>query len=168
MSEKPGTRRRVALDTETINQAIEYYAIIGFGLGVLAIIVLFQFGGDSGVGIVGGILSLVILSFAVLSGPIIAAFVGFATAGNALGDVRTQTINSGIANAIGFAVFGITVATVLFAGLDAISAVEGSASMTSGSSIEIGKLMKLIILMMIPNSIVGGGITYLSSNFSHR
>ena len=83
-------------------------------------------------------------------------------------DFRTQTINSGIANGIGFAVFGITVATVLFAGLDAISAVEGSASMTSGSSIEIGKLMKLIILMMIPNSIVGGGITYLSSNFSHR
>jgi hypothetical protein len=42
---------------KTIIQAIRYYAIIGIGLGVLAVI---------------------ILSFAVLSGPIIAASIGFA------------------------------------------------------------------------------------------
>ncbi len=168
MSEKPETRKGVVLDIKTIIQAIEYYAIIGIGLGVLAVIILFQFGGDSGVGIVGGILSLVILSFAVLSGPIIAAFIGFATAGNALGDVRTRTINSGIANGIGFAVFGIIVATILFIGLAVISGGGGGTSTTSGggSSVEIGKLITLIILMTIPNSIVGGGITFLSAGES--
>ena len=168
MSEKPETRKGVVLDIKTIIQTIKYYAIIGIGLGVLAVIILFQLGGDSGVGIVGGILSLVILSFAVLSGPIIAAFIGFATAGNALGDVRTRTINSGIANGIGFAVFGIIVATILFIGLAAISGGGGGTSTTSGggSSIEIGKLITLIILMIIPNSIVGGGITFLSAGES--
>lgn len=168
MSEKPGTREGVVLDIKTIIQAIKYYAIIGIGLGVLAVIILFQFGGGSGVGIVGGILSLVILSFAVLSGPIIAAFIGFATAGNALGDVRTRTINSGIANGIGFAVFGIIVATILFIGLAVISGGGGGTSTTSGggSSVEIGKLITLIILMIIPNSIVGGGITFLSAGES--
>jgi hypothetical protein len=168
MSEKPETRKGVVLDIKTIIQTIKYYAIIGIGLGVLAVIILFQLGGDSGVGIVGGILSLVILSFAVLSGPIIAAFVGFATSGNALGDVRTRTINSGIANGIGFAVFGIIVATILFIGLAAISGGGGGTSTTSGggSSIEIGKLITLIILMIIPNSIVGGGITFLSAGES--
>jgi hypothetical protein len=160
MLEESRTRGGFILDTRTIIQTIRYYAIIGIGLWVLAIIILSQFGGDSGVGIVGGILSLVILSFAVLSGPIIAAFIGFATAGNALGDLKTRTINSGIANGIGFAVFGIIVVAILFIGLAVIS--DGGSSTASGggsSSIEIGKLITLILLMIIPNSIVGAGIT---------
>jgi hypothetical protein len=160
MLEESATRGGFILDTRTIIQTIKYYTIIGIGLGVLAIIILFQLAGDSGGGIVGGILSLVILSFAVLSGPIIAAFIGFATAGNALGDLKTRTINSGIANGIGFAVFGIIVVAILLIGLAVITdGGSSTASVGGSSSIEIGKLITLIILMIIPNSIVGAGIT---------
>lgn len=169
MSEESKTREGVILDIKIIVEAIRYYAIIGIGLGILGIIILFQFGGDSSGGIVGGLLSLVILSFAVLSGPIIAAFIGFATAENSLGDVKNRTVNSVIANGIGFAVFGIIVAILLVAGLDIITGSGGgSSTASSGGSSPIGvnKLVTLIVLMIIPNSIVGGGITFFSASES--
>jgi hypothetical protein len=52
------------------------------------------------------------------------------------------------------------VVAILFIGLAVIS--DGGSSTASGggsSSIEIGKLITLILLMIIPNSIVGAGIT---------
>jgi hypothetical protein len=153
------------LDTGVIIQAIKYYTIIGAGLGILGVILLLQLGaGDEGGSIIAGLLSMVVLAFAVLSGPVIAAFIGYATAGAGIGDLRTRAVNSGIANGIGFAIFGIIVATILWAGLALlISGGDGGAASSGGGSsgpIEISKLVTLIILMMIPNSLVGGGITF--------
>lgn len=163
MLEESATRGGFTLDTRTIIQTIKYYTIIGIGLGFLAIIILFQLAGDSGGGIVGGTLLIVIprvvWSFAVLSGPIIAAFIVLATAGNALGDIKTRMINSGIANGIGIAVLGIIMLATVFIGLDVISGGSSTASGSGSSSIAIGKLMTIIILMIITNSIVGAGIT---------
>lgn len=156
----------IVLDTSLTIRTIKYYAVIGAGLGLLGIILLLQFGaGEQGGTIVGGLLSVVILAFAVLSGPLIAAFVGYANANSGLGNLRARTVNSGIANGIGFAVFGVIVAVILFSGLAIISSGGsdgGAASSTGGGSgpIETTKLLSLIVLMTIPNSIVGSGITF--------
>jgi len=104
----------IVLDTSLAIRTIKYYAVIGAGLGLLGIILLLQFGaGEQGGTIVGGLLSVVILAFAVLSGPLIAAFVGYANANSGLGNLRARIVNSGIANGIGFAVFGVIVAVIL-------------------------------------------------------
>lgn len=164
MATESQTQQGIVLDTRLIIQAIKYYAIIGSGLGALGVVLLLQLGaGDSGGTIISGLLSMVVLAFAVLSGPIIAAFIGYATAGTGIGDIRTRAVNSGIANGVGFAIFGIIVATILWAGLAIVlSGSDGGAASGGGSSgpIEITKLVTLIILMMIPNSLVGGSITF--------
>jgi hypothetical protein len=164
MATKTQTRDGIVLDTGIILQAIKYYAIIGAGLGVLGVVLLLQLGaGDEGGAIIGGLLSMVVLAFAVLSGPVIAAFVGYATAGTGIGDLRTRSVNSGIANGVGFAIFGIIVATILWTGLAVLmSGGDGGAASGGGSSgpIEITRLVTLIILMMVPNALVGGGITF--------
>lgn len=164
MATESQTQQGIVLDTKLIIQAIKYYAIIGSGLGVLGVVLLLQLGaGDGGGTIISGLLSMVVLAFAVLSGPIIAAFIGYATAGTGIGDIRTRAVNSGIANGIGFAIFGIIVAAILWAGLAVVlSGSDGGAASGGGSSgpIEIAKLVTLIILMMIPNSLVGGSITF--------
>jgi hypothetical protein len=155
----------VVLDTSLIFRSVRYYAIIGAGLGLLGLIFLLQLGGgeEGGMGLVSGLLSLVVLAFAVLCGPIIASFIAYATAESGIGDIRTRSVNSGIANGIGFAVFGVVVVVILFVGLALLSTGgDGGASSGGGSSapMEIGNLITPIILMMIPNSLVGGAITF--------
>lgn len=156
----------IVLDSSLTVRTIKYYAVIGAGLGLLGIILLLQFGAsEQGSTIISGLLSVIILVFAVLSGPLIAAFVGYANANSGLGDVRTRTVNSGIANGIGFAIFGVIVTVILLGGLALLSnggSDGGVASDTGGGSgpIEITRLVSLIVLMTIPNSIVGGGITF--------
>lgn len=155
----------IVLDSSLILQSIQYYAVIGAGLGILGIVLLFQLGGGSeGGSIIGGFISLIILAFAVLCGPIIAAFVGYATAGNSIGGIKQRSVNSGIANGIGFAVFGVVVAVLLWVGLAfTIGGGDGGASSGGGGGggpIEVGKLITLIILMVIPNSLAGGAITF--------
>jgi len=173
----------IILDTSLIIGTVKYYAVIGAGLGLLGIILLFQLGaGEQGGAIISGLFTVVILAFAVLSGPLIAAFIGYANADSGLGSLRARTVNSGIANGIGFAVFGVIVAVILLGGLDLLSSgsasaggsasASGSAPIPGGSGeststspspspIEATRLVSLIVLMTIPNSFVGGGITFL-------
>lgn len=163
MATESQARDGIVLDTGIVVQATKYYATIGAGLGVLGVVLLLQLGGgDEGSAIIGGLLSLVVLAFAVLSGPIIAAVVGYATAGVGIGDLRTRAVNSGIANGVGFAVFGIIVAAILWTGLALLTSggSDGGAAGGGSGPIEITKLVTLIILMVIPNSLVGGGITF--------
>lgn len=157
----------LVIDTSLIIQAIKYYAVIGMGLGLLGVILLLQFGvGEEGGGLISGILSIVILAFAVLSGPVIAAFIGYATSGTGIGSLRARAANSSIANGIGFAVFGIVVVSILFAGLAVLvnggggEAAAGGGGEGSSGPLEIAELITLIVLMMIPNAAVGGGITF--------
>lgn len=154
----------IVLDTSLIFRSIRYYAIIGAGLGLLGIILLLQLGvGEGDGGLIGGLLSLIVLTFAVLCGPIIASFIAYATAENGIGDIRTRAVNSGIANGIGFAVFAIIVAVILFGGLALLAGGGDSGASASGGSsapMETGNLITLIILMVIPNSLVGGAITF--------
>jgi hypothetical protein len=152
----------IVLDTSLIFRSVRYYVIVGVGLGLLGLILLLQFSGGGGTAIFGSILSLIVLCFAVLSGPVIASFIAYATAKNGIGDIRTRSVNSGIANGIGFAVFGIVVAVLLFIGLALLAPGGGEASAGGGSTgpTGIGNLITLIVLMMIPNSLVGGSITF--------
>lgn len=161
----------IVLDASLILRSVKYYAVIGAGLGLLGVILLLQLGGGESVGgaIISGILSIIILSFSVLSGPIIAAFVGYAAAGNGIGGIKQRSVNSGIANGIGFVVFGVIVAVILWIGLALVIGGGGDGAATSESSggagpIELGKLVTLIILMAIPNSLVGGAITFFSKH----
>lgn len=155
------------VDTSVIVDTIRYYLIIGVGFGLLGVILLTQIGGGEGIsgGIVGSLLSLSVLSFSILSGPIIAAFVGMATQGGGVGDLRTRAINSGLANGIGFAIFGVVVSTILWAGL-LLMLPDGGASSAGGSGgggngpIDFANLVRVIILMIVPNSLVGGSITF--------
>jgi len=73
-------------------------------------------------------------------------------------------MNSGIANAIGFAIFGIIVALILSAGLAFVIGGGGDnvASSGGGGTFELGNLITLIILMTIPNALVGGTITFFT------
>lgn len=157
----------IVIDLSFLLRIIRYYAIIGIGLGFLGVVLLLQLGGggDTSGEFISGIISIIILSFAVLSGPIIAAFVGYATAETSFGGIKQRSINSGIANGIGFAVFGIIVAAILWIGLTVvIGGGDNGASSGGGSGgpIELGNLITLIILMMIPNSFVGGAIAFFS------
>lgn len=163
MSAENHSTSGVVLDTSLIFRSVRYYSIIGGGLGLLGFIIILQLGGEAGTTILGGILSLVILSFAVLSGPIIASFVAYATARNGIGDIRTRSVNSGIANGIGFVVFGIVVIVVLFAGLSLFTSGGGGGTSIGGGNTGIagrGNVITLIILMGIPNSLVGGAVTF--------
>ena len=156
----------LVIDTSLIVQSIKYYAIIGLGLGLLGVILLLQFGaGEEGGGLISGILSMVILAFAVLSGPVIAAFIGYATAETGTGTLRERVGNSAIANAVGFAVFGIIVAGILFIGLALLTNGGGAGAGAGGGEgsagpLGIAELITLIVLMMVPNAVVGGGITF--------
>lgn len=157
----------IMLDTSLIFRSIRYYSIIGGGLGLLGVVLLLQLGGGDGPGgvLIGALLFTIVLSFAVLSGPIIAAIIGYATAQSGIGDIRTRSVNSGIANGVGFVVFGIVVTFILWAGMALLfgGGSDAGASSTGGGSsgpIEIGKLVTLLVLMMIPNSLVGGLVTY--------
>lgn len=173
----------IVLDTSLILRTIRYYAIIGAGLGFLGIVLMLQLGGgyDLAGAFMVGILSMVVLAFAVLCGPIIAAFIGHATAGEGIGDRRARAVNSGIANGIGFAVFGIVVAVLLWLGVDVLlaggtgggsgSGTTATATATatpagdgggdgSGSLIPLTDFVTLLVLMMIPNALVGGAITF--------
>ncbi|WP_152043356.1 hypothetical protein [Salinigranum salinum] len=157
----------IVLDTSLILRSVRYYAVIGGGLGLLGIVLLTQFGGGEGMSgaIMNGILSMVVVAFAVLSGPLIAAFIGYATAEDGVGDIRSRSVNSGIANGIGFAVFGIIVSVLLLVGLSAVVGSGGDGGATASSSsgggpIELGKLVTLVVLMVVPNSLVGGTITF--------
>jgi len=156
----------LVVNTSLILRAIRYYAVIGAGLGLLGVILLLQLGGDVGSsgGLLGGILLLVVLSFAVLSGPLIAAFIGYVTAESGSGGIKQRSMNSGIANAIGFAIFGIIVALILSAGLAFVIGGGGDnvASSGGGGTFELGNLITLIILMTIPNALVGGTITFFT------
>jgi hypothetical protein len=156
----------LVIDTSLILQTIRYYAVIGVGLGLLGVILLSQLGGEGGTSgaLISGILSIVVLSFAVLSGPLIAAFVGYATAKNSFGGIKQRSMNSGIANGVGFAIFGIVVGVILLAGLTFVIGGGGDGGASSGggsgSPIELGKFSTLVILMIIPNAFVGGTITF--------
>jgi len=169
MATETGTDGGVVVDTSLILRSVRYYAVIGGGLGLLGVVLLLQLSGgsDAGVGgsLISGLLSMVVLAFAVLSGPLIAAFVGYATAASGIGDVRTRAVNSGIANGIGFAVFGIIVSIILFVGLSVVfggggGAGSGASTGGGGAPIEVGKLVTLIVLMVVPNALVGGSITF--------
>jgi len=156
----------LVINTSLILRAIRYYAVIGAGLGLLGVILLLQFGegaGSSG-GLLGGILLLVVLSFAVLSGPVIAAFIGYVAAESGSGGIKQRSMNSGIGNAIGFAVFGTIVAVILWAGLAFVIGGGGDnvASSGGGGTLELGNLITLIVLMTIPNALVGGTITFFT------
>lgn len=174
----------IVLDTSLILRTVRYYSIIGAGLGLLGIVLMLQLGGggdDFASSFITGILSMVVLAFAVLCGPLIAAFIGHATAGQGIGGRRARAVNSGIANGIGFAVFGIVVAALLWLGVDVLlaggtgggggSGTTATATATAtpagdggddggGSLIPLTDFVTLLVLMMIPNALVGGGITF--------
>lgn len=175
----------IVLDTSLILRTIRYYAIIGAGLGFLGVVLMLVFSGsdDLTFAILSGLLSIFILMFAVLCGPLIAAFVGHATARDGIGGRRARAVNSGIANGIGFAIFGIVVAILLWLGIDVLLASGGTGggggtsatatatpTVTSGSDggngggssslLPIADLVTLIMLMSISNALVGGAITF--------
>jgi len=144
----------LGIDIPLIIRTIQFYFVIGVGFGLLAIILLLQFAGGEGIsgGIITGVISIIILSFAVLSGPLIAAFVRYATAGRGSYGIGQRCINSSTANAIGFAVFGIVVSVILLIGFSLI--IDGSGGASSGSPdsapIELWKFIKLTNLKIIP------------------
>lgn len=171
------------INTGLIYKSAQYYAIIGAGIGILGIVLLNQLGGGGGIGgsIISGLLSFVVLSYAVLSGPIIAAFVGYIANQEVKGESRTRIINSAVANGVGYVVFGLVVGVLLVAGLSiafgggGASAGSGVASGGSGgisggggggggSSLSLSSILTLIALMMVPNALIGGAVTAVSNN----
>lgn len=151
----------IVFDSNLVLRTVRYYSIIGAGLGLLGTVLLMQLGSGAGREIVSGLLSIVVLAFAILSGPIIAAFIGYATAEDDIQNIRERSINSGIANGIGFAVFGIIVAVFLLIGMSLVlDGGGGGASAGSGSPMSLPNLTTLIIMMIIPNGLVGGAITF--------
>lgn len=151
----------LVIGTSLLVRTIQYYLIIGAGLGLLGIVLLLQFGGGGGI---AGLISMRILSVAVLSGPLIAGFVGYTASRSSFDDIKQRSLNSGIANGIGFAVFGIVVAAILLSELTfGIGGSGGGASLAGASSsspVEFKKVITLIIVMILPNSFVGGAITF--------
>lgn len=166
----------IVLDSELIVRTVKYYGIIGAGLGLLGIVFLSQFlgGSDGGGTIVGGILTIVVLAFAFLSGPLVAALIGFTTPAGE-DRLKQRAINSGIANGVGFAVYGTIVFILLALGMALFlsgggGAETGAASSGGGgggdSSTPMGVIdfISILVVMAIPNALVGGGITYFLGN----
>jgi hypothetical protein len=145
----------LGIDIPLIIRTIQFYFVIGVGFGLLAIILLLQFAGGEGIsgGIITGVILIIILSFAVLSGPLIAAFVGYATAGRGSYDIGQRCINSSTADAIGFAVFGIVVSVIILIGFSVVIDGGGASSGSPSDSapIKLGKFITLTTLMIIPN-----------------
>lgn len=172
MATRTETSDGIVLDSELIVRTVKYYGIIGAGLGLLGIIFLSQFlgGSDGGGTIIGAILTIVVLAFAFLSGPLVAALIGFATSAGE-GRLKQRAINSGIANGIGFAVYGTIVFVLLALGMTLFlsgggGGETGAASNGGGSSAPMGVIdfVSILVVMAIPNALVGGGITYFLGN----
>jgi len=142
------------VDADLIKEISTYYAVIGFGLGVLSFILLSQFAGGVFVGeIIRGVISIVIFLFAFLIGPVIAAFTAtIATTKDSM-PAKSQVINCGIAAGVGFVVFSVILLLLLSISLNLFA--EGQAS-----GISLGQSLPIIILLTLPNSIVGGGMKY--------
>jgi hypothetical protein len=157
------------VDSSLIGRTIRYYALIGIGIGSLGLILLGLFGGGSGFGaaLVTGFLFLSVVMFTVLSGPIIAALVSHAVGIERAGGGRSRFMTGAIANGVGFAVLGAIVfvflltASALFlsSGGGGGGAGGGTGGGGGGGSNPI-TLAILLLAMVIPNALVGGGITY--------
>lgn len=162
----------VGINTELFYTSVQYYGIIGIGIGVLGVVVLNQLAGGDGStgGFIGATLFPIILLYAVLSGPIIAAFVGYITNQEVKGGYQTKIISSAVANGIGYIIFGLIVIVFLFFGLG-LTLLGGEASTVSanggggGGVGGLAKLLALIPLMMIPNALIGGLVTAVSTDY---
>lgn len=160
----------IRINTGILYTSIQYYSIIGIGIGVLGTILLNQLvsgGGISG-GIIGSTLSITILSYAVLSGPIIATIIGYITKKEVEGGSRTMIVNSAVANGIGYIVFGLIVCTLLVFGLSLTFGTGGASTAPAdgggGSGVvTISNILALVGLIMIPNALVGGAVTAISA-----
>ena len=149
------------INKEIIFELTKYYAVIGAGFGILGIILISQLGGGGlAGGIIGGILSLIVISYAILSGPIIASFAGYLVDKRSTSEPQAKIIDSIIANGTGYIAFGIIVGILLAVGVSVIlDGGSGATSTGGGSSVGFGQILKLIILMMVPTALVGGGVT---------
>jgi hypothetical protein len=144
----------IVVDADLVKEISTYYAVIGFGLGILSFILLSQFAGGIFVGeIIRGVISIVIFLFAFLIGPIIAAFTATVASPKDNMPAKSQVINFGIAASLGFVVFSIILLLMLSISLNLFA--QGQ---TGG--ISLGQSLPIIILLTLPNAIVGGGMKY--------
>jgi len=157
------------INKEIVFEVTQYYAAIGAGFGILGITLISQLGGGGLTGeIIGSILSLIVISYALLSGPIIASFAGYLVDKRSTSEPRTKIRDSIIANGTGYIAFGIIVGILLAVGVSVVlNGGSGATSTGGGSSVGFGQILKLIILMMVPTALVGGGVTAIL-NYNER
>lgn len=160
-----------SVETALVIQAIKYYVVIGVGAGVLGVILITRFvndGTDST--LAGGILTSVILFYSVLSGPIIAAIVGYILNQEGTAAPRIRAVSSIVANGIGYIVYGVIVTLFIVVGLSAIMETGSTGGVsngtTGGSTTEFFEMLGGIMMMMVPTALTGGLITIISKDIS--
>lgn len=148
-----------------IKETVGIFSLVGVGLGLTGGITLSQL--SEGGGILGGVLVLVVLTFAFLIGPLVAVITGM-RAGERYGQ-SSQTYFAGGAGAVG-GYLSMMVIVLLIVSL-AMSTLSGDAgggasatqsASTSGSGLNIGEYLVPVVAVAIPTAVTGLGGVFLA------
>lgn len=147
-------------DTQTELKFIGWiYALIGFGFGLLMLIVDSQFLGDGvGAEMLSGVISAVLFGLLIFIGPVIAALTTLDIVQRFENRPKYAWVTSAIGNGGGFLI--MVVITVLF--VNSVFTGEG------GELFNLSNLLVPLVLLAIPPAIVGVGAAYVYDRVRNR
>jgi len=152
--------------TSSITYPLGLFGIVGVGLGLTGIVILGALGG--GATLFSGLFALLVIAFALLTGPIVAAVVG-AQPSRDDGDTPQYGLVF-VGNAVGYLLMMVLVLVILTVGIAALSAGGGSAGGTTGTtgggggSVNLGQYLLPVLLIAVPT----GGVAVATRYWQHR
>lgn len=156
----------VGIVISDVVQAIAIFALAGVGIGATGGIAITQL--SSG-GLLGGVLSLVVLTVVLLLGPVIGLFSGLRVGANQ--DISSPPYLSGLVGSIGgYFVMILLVIVTLSLALNIPTGAADTAAQTTATSggsstgISFTQYILPIIAVAIPTGVTGLGGVYLGSN----
>jgi len=151
-----------------VKETIGIFSLLGVGLGLTGGITISQLAGGGG-GIFGGILVLVVLTFAFLIGPLVAVITGLRI-GEEHGQSNETYIAGGLGAVGGYLSMMLIVLLILSLAMSTLSGDAGTgtsatqSASTSGSGLDIGEYILPVIAVAIPTAITGSGGVFFAGN----
>lgn len=150
-----------------VKETVGIFSLLGIGLGLTGGITISQLSG--GGAIFGGILVLVVLTFAFLMGPLIAVITGLRI-GEEHGQSNETYIAGGLGAVGGYLSMMLIVLLILSLAMSTLSGDAGTgasatqSASTSGSGLNIGEYILPVIVVAIPTGITGAGSVFFSND----
>ena len=151
--------------TRSIGYPLGLFGIVGVGLGLTGVVMLGALGG--GASLFSGLFALLVIAFALLTGPIVAAVVGAQPPRDDADTPQYGLVFVG--TAVGYLLMMVLVLVILVIGIAVLSAGGGSASGTTGTtggngSVNPGQYLLPVLLIAVPT----GGVAVATRYWRHR